>query len=223
MNTPLGHIDIALVSVSAPILCGIYEQDRLIKTIQSDELALIALPRIFEAFLPRPHKAPQSALPALDSIPDSMSDSVLDSMHLTYKGKIIESIYYAQGPGSFTSLKLTHIFLHTLSLMYDVKLFATSSFYFTKSPYIKAFGTTYFHRDEMGNITLARDNVRDETNSIESTQNIESTPSADSIADSINAKPQHKPLQEGFFLPDYLDKSAFHTHTQPLYILPALH
>ncbi len=92
------HISIALVSIGLPIKCGLYENNILIKEMVSDDLPLIALPRIFESLLPTPK---QNAM---------------------YRDTKIESIYYANGPGSFTALKLTHIFLHTLAMIYDIKL-----------------------------------------------------------------------------------------------------
>lgn len=116
-------VDIALVSVGTPIRCGLYENGLLIEERISEELTLIALPRIFQPLL---------------------SDSSLR----------IRAIYYANGPGSFSALKLTHIFLHTLSLLHDIELFATSSFYFTDDKYIKAFGMTYFYMNENNDIAL---------------------------------------------------------------------
>ncbi|MCX2717741.1 hypothetical protein OQH61_08335 [Helicobacter sp. MIT 21-1697] len=157
------YISIALVSVGLPIKCGLYENQTLIEEIISDELPLVALPRIFESLLPTPKQNPM------------------------YRDMKIESIYYANGPGSFTALKLTHIFLHTLAMVYDIKLFATSSFYFTSDCYIKAFGTTCFYCDCEGNISLAHNIMSKNTS---------------------------------FFLPKTLDTARFHTHTQPLYILP---
>ena len=164
------HIDIALVSLHSPLLCGIYEDNILVESMQSDELLLVGLPHIFESLLPT-----------------QKQDS-------HYKDTRIRAIYYASGPGSFSALKLTHIFLHTLQYLYDIKLFATSSFYFTHSAYIKAFGTSYFHRDAENNIILLQ-NVKDLINTQDS--------------------------KEGaFFLPHILDKSAFSLPAQPLYILP---
>ena len=84
------HIDIALVSVHSPLLCGIYEDNILVESMQSDELLLVGLPHIFESLLPT-----------------QKQDS-------HYKDTRIRAIYYASGPGSFSALKLTHIFLHTL-------------------------------------------------------------------------------------------------------------
>lgn len=160
------HIDIVLVSVNLPILCGIYENDVLIEQIRSDDLLLSSLPRIFEPFIPT-------------------ADNIAS------KHKIVDSVYYANGPGSFSALKLTHIFLHTLSAIYNIKLFATSSFYFANSDYIKAFGSSYFYRDvNTGEITLIQN-----------------------MAQNTRTKCE-------FSLPHVLDKKEFSDSTQPLYILP---
>ena len=125
------EIDIALVSVGGTIKCGLYENKQLFEEMVSKDLTLTALPKIFESLLPNPKQ---------------------DSKYADMR---INTIYYANGPGSFSALKLTHIFLHTLSLLYEVKLLATSSFYFTQAKYIKAFGTTYFYEDENNDIALA--------------------------------------------------------------------
>lgn len=158
------EIDIALLSIGGTIKCGLYENGVLFEEIVSKELTLNALPQIFESLLPNPKQ---------------------DSKYTNMK---INAIYYANGPGSFSALKLTHIFLHTLSLIYEIKLLATSSFYFTQAKYIKAFGTTYFYKDENNEIALAYD---------------------------ISS-----PQESEFHLPKILDTQAFHTQTEPLYILP---
>lgn len=56
----------------------------------------------------------------------------------------IDRVFYARGPGSFTAIKLTHIFLQTLQITQGVELFATESFYFNNNLPIKAFGNQYF-------------------------------------------------------------------------------
>lgn len=114
MKPNKAHIDIALLSIGEVVQCGIYDNGTKIDTITSNDLTLVALPKIFENILER------------------------------YS---VRCIYYARGPGSFTALKLTHIFCHTLSLVHNITLKATSSFYFTNSDYIKAFGNTYFARN----------------------------------------------------------------------------
>ena len=161
------HIDIVLLSVNTPLLCGVYEDNVLIEEISSAKPLLVSLPYVFESLLPTPHQNP------------------------AYNDSRIDAIYYANGPGSFSALKLTHIFLHTLSSLYDIELFATSSFYFTPSAYIKAFGTSYFYRNKEGEISLVP-----------------------------NEQIQVTAGQIIFSLPQILDKNAFNSPTEPLYILP---
>lgn len=159
-------IDLALVCVGGEILCGIYRDYMLIDEIRSDELPLVALPRMFSAFF----------------LPSSPK---------------VRAIYYAKGPGSFTSLKLVHIFLHTLREVHGFELFATSSFYFSNKGYIKAFGSTYFTQNTQGEILLTQKEHIKELDS-----------QTDFIPD--------------FSLPKVLDTTAFDKDTSPLYILPAV-
>lgn len=166
---PMRHIDIVLISVHTPLICGIYENNQLISQSQSDELLLKALPNFFESVLP---------------------SSSQDPMYFNTK---IDAIYYANGPGSFSALKLTHIFLQTLHIVHGIKLFATSSFYFTSSAYIKAFGNSYFHQNAAGEISLIQ-----------------------------NAKALlgWQLIEAEFSLPHILDRSAFGLKVEPLYVLP---
>lgn len=65
----------------------------------------------------------------------------------------VRRIFYAKGPGSFTAIKLTHIFLQTLEIIEGLKLFCADSFYFNGNSPIKAFGNQYFVKQE-GEISL---------------------------------------------------------------------
>lgn len=58
--------------------------------------------------------------------------------------KKIENIYFARGPGSFMAIKLTYVFLKTISIMKNINLFGVDSFYFTKNRPIKSIGNSYF-------------------------------------------------------------------------------
>ncbi len=60
------------------------------------------------------------------------------------KGVEIEYIYYARGPGRFSALKSTHIYLHTLALTKGYRLYSTSSFAFNNANPIHAFANKYF-------------------------------------------------------------------------------
>lgn len=72
--------------------------------------------------------------------------NALPQMYLCLKSQNlhIQNIYYACGPGNLSALKLTHIFLHTLSLTQNINLFATDSFSLTNNAPIYAFGNKYF-------------------------------------------------------------------------------
>lgn len=165
-------LDLILISVGTPVLCGLYQFDdgnlNLFDTITSTEKTLQALPFIFERILPGERQDCQ------------------------YRHLKLKRIFYANGPGSFTSLKLTHIFLHTLKILYNVELYATSSFYFTTYPYLKAFGNQYFMQTD-DNISLV---------------SVDSIPS--------------EALQVEFILPQTFDPKDFTQLTQPLYILPPI-
>lgn len=62
---------------------------------------------------------------------------------LLHKYKI-RSIVYARGPGSFMAIKLTYIFLKTLSLAKNIEIKACDAFVFSKNLPIKAVGNLYF-------------------------------------------------------------------------------
>lgn len=42
----------------------------------------------------------------------------------------LSALYHLQGPGSFTAIKLTHLFLRTLSIALKIPLYGTDSFAF---------------------------------------------------------------------------------------------
>ncbi|MGX3098638.1 tRNA threonylcarbamoyladenosine biosynthesis protein TsaB [Helicobacter sp. 23-1046] len=103
---------------------------------------------------------------------------------------IIDSIFYAKGPGRYSALKSTHIFLHTLSVIKGYALFSTQSFYFNDNAPIHAFGENYFMQ-ENGKIVLK------------------------SASDSNVSF-----AQNGFCLPAVLNPQDFDRQNEPLYILP---
>jgi len=59
----------------------------------------------------------------------------------------LENLYYAKGPGSFMAIKVSYIFLKTLSITKNIKLFATDGFAFNGENLIKATGTLYFMKE----------------------------------------------------------------------------
>ena len=104
-------ISALVIALKSPVIVGIYKDNVLIQTIQSEDMTSDALPKIF--------------------------DDILDKYSL-------ENLYYANGPGSYMSIKLTFIFLRTLAIIHDIKLFASSAFGFCDNQPIKALGKKYF-------------------------------------------------------------------------------
>jgi len=53
-------------------------------------------------------------------------------------------VFFARGPGSFMAIKITYIFLRTLSITKGIELFATDGFLFNENMPIKAMRKMYF-------------------------------------------------------------------------------
>lgn len=110
----LQKCDIVLISVSSPILLGIYIDNKLCKKIEMFGKTSDVLPELFCKIM------------------------------CEYS---IDRIFYANGPGNFSALKLTHIFLQTLNILNNIELFCVDSFYFTKDDFIEAYGKIYFFKE----------------------------------------------------------------------------
>lgn len=76
---------------------------------------------------------------------DAMSSDALpeifDSLLKKYR---FERLIYAKGPGSFMGIKVTYLFLKTLSIVQKIPLLATDAFFFNENHPIKAVGKLYF-------------------------------------------------------------------------------
>ncbi len=59
----------------------------------------------------------------------------------------IESIYFARGPGSLMAIKLVYIFVKTLQITTNIKLFGCEGFVFNNNSPIKAVGNLYFIKE----------------------------------------------------------------------------
>ncbi len=57
------------------------------------------------------------------------------------------SLYYAKGPGSFMAIKISYVFLKTISIVKDIPLFGADAFYFNDHLPIKATGKLYFVKE----------------------------------------------------------------------------
>ena len=105
------NLDIVCVTLSSPILIGVYEDATLIETISTQEKTSEILPKLFEEI---------------------------------FKKYDVARLFYAKGPGSFMAIKITYIFLKSLSILKNIPLFATDAFYFNKNQPIKAIGKLFF-------------------------------------------------------------------------------
>ncbi len=105
------NVDVVCVTLSSPILIGIYEDKKLIEIISTEEKTSEILPHLFEDIL---------------------------------KKYDVKNLFYAKGPGSFMAIKITYIFLKSLSILKNIPLFATDAFYFNKNQPIKAIGKLFF-------------------------------------------------------------------------------
>ena len=59
----------------------------------------------------------------------------------------IKRAFFANGPGSFMAIKVSYIFLKTLSIIKGIELFATDGFSFNDNAPIKAIGKKYFIKE----------------------------------------------------------------------------
>lgn len=59
----------------------------------------------------------------------------------------VQSIFYSNGPGNFSAIKLTHIFLQTIRITRGIQLFCADSFNFTNAKYINAYGKIHFYKE----------------------------------------------------------------------------
>ena len=66
----------------------------------------------------------------------------------------LESLFMAIGPGSFMSIKVSYIFLKTISISKKVELLGCDGFYFNKNSPIKAINNRFFMKKN-GKIELA--------------------------------------------------------------------
>ncbi len=119
------NIDILVISLTSPLLVGIYAKGERIESYVSKEKTSDILPSFFDTILKK------------------------------YRCK---NLYFANGPGSFMAIKITYVFLKTLSITLKVPLFATDGFSFNKKSPIKALGSLYFIK-ENGNIRAQKIDV----------------------------------------------------------------
>ena len=121
----------------------------------------------------------------------------------------LNAIYYSRGVGSLSAIKLTHVFLHTLALSSDIKIYATNSFYFSQANEIKAFANMSFYlKPDSKHVVITDSNVKDYIHIAPSNIN------ASNINDSLDLST--------LFLPYRLIHNDFLESCTPLYVTPAV-
>ncbi|GAA7604365.1 tRNA (adenosine(37)-N6)-threonylcarbamoyltransferase complex dimerization subunit type 1 TsaB [Helicobacter pylori] len=126
------ELDLVLISLGERVLLGVYQNNFLCTFYASKSKTSEALVEVFSQLF-EDFKNP--TLPAIK----------------------IKGVYYAKGPGSFTSLKLTHVFLHTLALIHDFELYSTTGFDFNDNTPILAYANKYFVSKETGSLSDFKD------------------------------------------------------------------
>jgi len=72
------------------------------------------------------------------------SDVLAEIFDSLLKRYTFSNFIYAKGPGSFMGIKVTYLFLKTLSITLKIPLLATDAFFFNQNSPIKAVGKLYF-------------------------------------------------------------------------------
>ncbi len=119
---PRQSIELLVISLTSPLLIGIYADTQLIRDYKREEKTSEILPALMKQILQE------------------------------YQ---IKNLYFARGPGSFMAIKITYLFLKTLSITLNVPLLATDGFAFNQNSPIKAVGSLYFCK-ENGMITTLK-------------------------------------------------------------------
>ncbi len=107
-------IEVFVISISNPLLIGIYKDKQLIQEIKQEGMTSDILPLLFK--------------------------EILNKYDL-------KGIYYVNSPGSYMSIKVSYIFLKTLSITKKIPFFASVGFNFNNNSPIKALGKKYFIKE----------------------------------------------------------------------------
>ncbi|WP_158653029.1 hypothetical protein [Helicobacter salomonis] len=114
---------LVVLALQRPVQMGVYVENELVYSVYSTQGTSVALASLFAQV----------------------------SRWLACAGCALRAIYYATGPGSFTAMKLTHVFVHTLAITKGLRLYGALGFVFNAYRPIKAFGKSYYlyHRGQI--------------------------------------------------------------------------
>ncbi len=71
--------------------------------------------------------------------------NIIDNLLKTFTCK---GLLYVKGPGSFMAIKISYIYLRSLSITLDIPLLACEGFCINNNKPIKAYGKVYFVKNE---------------------------------------------------------------------------
>lgn len=108
-------LEVLVITISNPVLIGIYEDNKLIEKYKCEGKTSDLLPSIFE--------------------------NIFNKYN-------VERLNYVNTPGSFMAIKVTYIFLKTLSITKKLEFRAVEGFEFNENSPIKALGKKYFIKNE---------------------------------------------------------------------------
>jgi hypothetical protein len=95
----------------------------------------------------------ESAKPSSEALSE-IFDEILHSYN-------IDTLLYTNGPGSFMSIKVSYVFLKSLSIALEVPLLACDGFTFNANLPIKALGSQWFFKEKEG--IVLKQNLKNET------------------------------------------------------------
>ena len=107
-------IEVLVISISNPLLIGIYENEKLIDQYKSEGKTSDLLPTLFNELLEK------------------------------YD---IQRLNYVNTPGSYMAIKVSYVFLKTISITKNIEFRAIDGFEFNENSPIKALGKKYFIKD----------------------------------------------------------------------------
>lgn len=86
------------------------------------------------------------------------TDQTSESLPLLFEGILKEyqpiRLFFARGPGSFMAIKITYIFLKTLSIALGIPLLASDGFAFNEGRAIRAMRNLYFIKEKQAITTV---------------------------------------------------------------------
>ncbi|MDR2789373.1 MAG: hypothetical protein LBB59_00100 [Campylobacteraceae bacterium] len=81
---------------------------------------------------------------------ENASEALPKIFHEILSAYDIAALFYTNGPGSFMSIKVSYVFLKSLSIALEIPLFACEGFAFNGNAPIKSLGSQWFFKEKDG-------------------------------------------------------------------------